>query len=165
MIHFNIFNQVAQLSLLYWLQKAEQKKQIWILCCRTLRSIFFSFSRVSSRKTRHTAGQSRRLSTQNHRRRFLHRKPSFWGTADTRIWRFPDQGSHLRVFDADADTSSTSAAGLLKSLLSESCPEAVSGIGVLRCSKTSEGHSLMMRNFGVSNAANSNISDLWAHNG
>ena len=51
-------------------------------------------------------------------------------------------------------TSSTSAAGLLKSLLSESCPEAVSGIGVLRCSKTSEGNSLTKRVFDFGNAAN-----------
>jgi len=45
----------------------------------------------------------------------------------------------------------------------KSCPEAVSGLGVLRCSKTSEGNSLTKRIFGVSNAANSNLSDLQAH--
>ena len=38
----------------------------------------------------------------------------------------------------------------------KSCPEAVSGLGVLRCLKTSEGNSLTKRVLGFGNAAKSN---------
>ena len=83
----------------------------------------------------------------------LHSKPSVWGIGAS-LTTIPDQGSHLRVFDADADISSTSAAGLPNQDNLKSCPEAVSGIGVLRCLKTSEGNSLTKRVFVFGNAAN-----------
>jgi len=62
-------------------------------------------------------------------------------------------------------SSFTSAAGLPKQDNLKSCPEAVSGLGVLRCPKTSEGNSLTKRVLGFGNAANSNLLDLRAHNG
>jgi hypothetical protein len=70
------------------------------------------------------------------------------------------------VFDADADffLHHQQLACWHQDYL-KSCPEAVSGLGVLRCLKTSEGNSLTKRISGVSNAANSNLSDLWAHKG
>ena len=65
----------------------------------------------------------------------LHRKPSTWGTGATQTG-IPGPGSHLRLFDADADSFSTSAAGLLTLKLSKSCPGVVSDKGVLRCLKS-----------------------------
>jgi hypothetical protein len=48
---------------------------------------------------------------------------------------------------------------------SKSCPEAASGLGVLRCQKTSEGNSLTRRVLDFGNAAKSILLDLRAHNG
>ena len=47
----------------------------------------------------------------------------------------------------------------------KSCPEAVSGLGVPRCLKTSEGNSLPRRVLDFGNAAKSTYLDLRAHNG
>ena len=66
----------------------------------------------------------------------------------------PGPGSHPRMFDAVADSLYFSSWPTdIKSFL-KSCPEAVSGLGVLRCLKTSEGNSLTKKVFGVCSATN-----------